>query len=350
MPGNNRSIVPPVFGEVLQAPPVAGLVAESNRSVTPQVFDEDPPKDKPAGKNFLLLIAIDHYQKPTLHLPNPVIDATGLLNVLIDRYDFRPDPDKADTVKDLRDIDPAHYGDRKTYRFPMPVYDDTKIHCLYNEQVTMSNIKAKINKIKDNMTKDDNLLVYYAGHGYADRDSGNWYITPYDYDPDKDNGVSFNDIYTLAGKKERKWFCKNLLFILDSCFAGSVVDGMLAQTDDRYSVMALTSTGGREVASDGKRREGSPFSKALIKLLNANDVPVLDVRDLFSNLRKEFTGINQTLQLSYLPQTEGKNSFGFPLKDPKGVFASSFVETVLDHLNFYDERNIIESQIDYTLN
>jgi caspase domain-containing protein len=341
MPGNNRSIAPPVFGEVLPGTPVVG----NNRSVTPQVFDADPLPDKPAGENFLLLIAIDHYQKVT-KLENPVLDATGLLNVLLRRYAFSPE--KTDTVKDLRDTD-SRYSDRKNYLFPIPVYDDKHIQCLYNEQAITSNIKKKINQLKGGMTKNDNLLVYYAGHGYTD--SSLWYITPFDYDPINDNGISFTDFATIAGNKnEEERSCKNLFFILDSCFAGNALKGLVGQTDDSYSGMALTSTGGKEVASDGKRREGSPFSKVLIKILENNTAPVLDVRDLFSALRKEFTGINQTLQLGYLPQTFGTLSFGFPLKNPLGVFANSFVETVFDHLNFNVERDIIETQIDYTLN
>jgi hypothetical protein len=317
----------------------------NNRSVAPQIFEEAPP-GTPAGKNFLLLIAIDHYQKVP-KLDNPVLDATGLLNVLLTRYAFGPE--KTDTVTDLRDTDPARYGDRKNYLFPIPVYNDTYIQCLYNEQAVTSNIKKKINLIKGIMSKDDNLLIYYAGHGYTD--SSLWYITPFDYDPINDNGISFNDLATIAGNKNNEErSCKNLLFILDSCFAGSALKGLVGQTDEKYSSMALTSTGGRELAADGKRREGSPFTSLLIKTLADNIVPVFNIQDLFITLRREFTGINQTLQLGYLPNTVGSNSFGFPLKDPEGVFASSFVETVFDHLNFYDERNIIESHIDYTLN
>jgi hypothetical protein len=317
----------------------------NNRSTTPQIFD-NPSPGTPVGKNFLLLIAIDHYQKVP-KLDNPVSDANGLLNVLLSRYAFSPE--KTDTVTDLRDTDPARYGDRKNYLSPILVYDDNRIQCLYNEKVTTSNIKKKINIIKESMSKNDNLLIYYAGHGYTD--SSLWYITPFDYDPVNDNGISFTDLATIAGNKNNEErSCKNLFFILDSCFAGNALKGLVGQTDDQYSSMALTSTGGKEVAADGKRREGSPFSRGLIKILTDNTAPFLDVRDLFSAVRKEFTGINQTLQLGYIPQTFGTNAFSFPLKDPLGAFASSFVETVFDNLNFYDERNIIETQIDYTLN
>lgn len=95
------------------------------------------------GRNYLLLIAIDHYQQLNFRLYNPVRDADALLTVLLDRYNFKPENPASFT--DLRVIDPLNYGDK---RLPITIFKDTYVQCLYNHDATRIEIKKSIERLK----------------------------------------------------------------------------------------------------------------------------------------------------------------------------------------------------------
>ena len=47
-------------------------------------------------------------------------------------------------------------------------YKKENIIELFNENATRKNIYTQLKKLVDNLTQNDRLLVYYAGHGFYD--------------------------------------------------------------------------------------------------------------------------------------------------------------------------------------
>jgi hypothetical protein len=164
------------------------------------------------------------------------------------------------------------------------------------------------------------------------------------------DGVLFKDTALIACMKDGKISCKNMLFILDSCFAGNALKGFTGNRDESYGLMALTSTGGNELAADGKIFQGSPFSTALINVLSNNKRQEIDAITLLAELRKVFDAPDQTLQLGIIPDSDGISCFRFRLGDPDGENAISFAETIFDNLNFLEERLILNKEVNSKLN
>ena len=87
------------------------------------------------------------------------------------------------------------------------------------ENPTRSEIFNTLRNIRLTNTVNDNLLVFYAGHGYWDKEMKTGYWLPRDAKPnDPTNWISNNDLtaYLNAIKS------KHILLIADACFSGAI--------------------------------------------------------------------------------------------------------------------------------
>lgn len=152
-----------------------------------------------------------------------------------------------------------------------------------------------LSDLRKDSRPDDNVLVYFAGHGYLDEVTRRGYWLPVDADADSyANWISTSDVTdTLAAISAR-----HAIVIADSCFAGSLlrsVDGIadsIHKLKSKRSRTVITS-GGLEPVADGARsfgnRKHSVFANALLNALRANDKPIeagrlfLEVREVVSN-------------------------------------------------------------------
>ena len=150
----------------------------------------------------------------------------------------------------------------------------------------------------------DNLLIYYAGHGWLNEESGQGYWMPVDARPNRrsrwvSNSTVKDTLKTLQAK--------HVMVVADSCFSGTLVRG--ANTDlkggdywrrmaEKQTRVALVS-GGLEPVADAEGKSGhSPFAKAFITALRENDV-VLDATTLFNTIRRPvMVAAQQTPQYS----------------------------------------------------
>ena len=139
----------------------------------------------------------------------------------------------------------------------------------------------------------DNVLIYYAGHGYLDTVTKRGYWLPIDAEQDNAaNWVSTSDITNLIAGLQSK----HALVIADSCFSGALTrtatadtfesrQALLQRLSSRRSRMILTS-GGLEPVLDG----GNPFSShsvfadALLDALGDNET-VIEAGRLFVQVR-----------------------------------------------------------------
>jgi Caspase domain len=87
---------------------------------------------------------------------------------------------------------------------------------LLSAKATKTSIKSKISQHVKSLTDEDELFLFYAGHGFS-KNSHN-YISCHDTDPDDLDGtcISLQSILSLCAKSK----CKRIALFLDSCESG----------------------------------------------------------------------------------------------------------------------------------
>ena len=156
---------------------------------------------------------------------------------------------------------------------------------------TRTAIVESLDSFRARLAATDNLLVYYAGHGWLDKDAERGYWLPVDAKRDSRANWLSNATITDSLKAIR---AKHVLVIADSCYSGTLGRGLqiverspgyLARMVRKRARLALTS-GGLEPVSDSGGGRHSAFAKALLDVLRAND-SVLDGTQLFSAIRRQ---------------------------------------------------------------
>lgn len=162
------------------------------------------------------------------------------------------------------------------------------------EDATESTIKKELRKLRRNLTVNDNLLVYYAGHGTIDKATDRGYWQPVDAKSDNpDNWIANDDV----SNDLKAMSAKHILIIADSCYSGT----LLREDDIRDSVKtggmkewirrmnrnnsrtALTS-GGLEPVLDMGDGGHSVFAASFIKTLRDND-RIIDMNTLYEDIK-----------------------------------------------------------------
>ena len=194
----------------------------------------------PQGKNYLLAIAINDYQYCS-KLSNAVRDVEAFIEVMTTRYKFY----KEDTIS------------------------------IFNQDATKENIERTLDGLIDTITSDDNLVIYFSGHGcYNERRGGYW--IPVDAQ-ENDTWTKYISNDTIKNHLNNiKSF--HTFLIVDSCFAGSLFIDKTKEkstSDNRDTVPSrwgLTS-GKKEIVSDGHPGTHSPFAAVLLDVLRRADQP-----------------------------------------------------------------------------
>src|SRR5687768_12564683 len=90
---------------------------------------------------------------------------------------------------------------------------------------TRQQIISAINYYRRGLDQSANLLIYYAGHGYNDRDADKGYWLPVDAKLDDNaNWISADDITTNT----KVILAKHVLIVSDSCYSGTIYRGIEA--------------------------------------------------------------------------------------------------------------------------
>ncbi len=203
-------------------------------------------KPEPIPNNYLFIMAVDKY-KDWPHLSNALKDARDVKQTLIQKYNF----------------------------------DDDYVYELYNEDVTKENIRNELIKIKNELRPIDNLLIYYAGHGFYDKEFDDGYWVPVDA------RMQFETDY-LSNLRLLKYLQKlssrHTLLVADACFSGSlfVEEQNMSFQPNNDSIPSRwgLSSGNMETVADGAPGENSPFAKSFIQCLNENKREGLPVSEL----------------------------------------------------------------------
>ena len=157
---------------------------------------------------------------------------------------------------------------------------------------TRAQIVDKLDDLRATLTPTDNLLIYYAGHGWLDDKADQGFWLPVDADEKRTSNWLANDKITGTLKAIE---AKHVMVIADSCYSGKLVRGVelalaspqkakyLRQMARKKTRMAMSS-GGLKPVEDGRGKH-SPFARAFLKALNDNE-KVMDGTSLFKAVRE----------------------------------------------------------------
>jgi peroxiredoxin len=170
---------------------------------------------------------------------------------------------------------------------------------------TRQDILSAISYYRRVLDQNDSLLIYYAGHGYFDRDADKAYWLPTDARrEDNANWISADDITSNI----RAVPAKHVLIVSDSCYSGTIYRSLelsLSEPTAREKFVqkmvsgksrTLMASGGNEPVADGGGGEHSVFAKAFLLGLNEMGQDQFTASELFRDFVQERVagGANQT--------------------------------------------------------
>ncbi|MCB9363021.1 MAG: caspase family protein [Flavobacteriales bacterium] len=213
--------------------------------------------DLKVGNYYALIIGIDKYSGSWKTLNNAVNDAKAIEALLKSKYKFN------------------HFKS------------------LYNENATRENIIAALEWLLANAKPDDNVFIYYSGHGEFKKELNKGYWVPYGATTlSTTNYISNSDIQTfIKGIKSQ-----HTLLVADACFSGDIFRGNTMsvpfENSPKYfkkvhslkSRQAMTS-GGIEPVMDGGKDGHSVFAYYLLKALKENNSEMMDASQVFGKLK-----------------------------------------------------------------
>jgi uncharacterized protein YgiM (DUF1202 family) len=208
----------------------------------------------------------------------PSIDFGRYYALVIGNNTYRALPDLHSAVNDARAVGALLKSD---YGFEVKVLTNA----------TRSETYSTLARMRRKVGDKDNLLIYYAGHGWLDKDADEGYWMPTDAEEeDAGNWISSGDI--IAAVRRSK--AKHVMVVADSCFSGTLTRGLtiksrtpgyLERMVKKKARTALTS-GGLEPVMDSGGGNHSVFARAFLSVLKENDA-VLDGHQLFTVIRKK---------------------------------------------------------------
>jgi uncharacterized caspase-like protein len=178
-------------------------------------------------------------------------------------------------------------------------------------------IMETINDLNDQLGENDNLLIYYAGHGArvtaGDVESGFWLPVNADAPPRDTFWVSNEFVTNHLGRLS----AKRILVMADSCYAGLLSDSpdyvMLdsgeGYSDDflRYKLAKrsrlLLSSGGDKPVLDSGAPNHSVFAAAVLEVLESNE-EIMSGPQLFAAIDSKVT--ERAMESGFAQQAEYK--------------------------------------------
>lgn len=202
------------------------------------------------GRYFALVIGIDDYTAMD-RLQTPVNDANAVAELLRGKFGF------------------------------------ASVTLLLNQEATRAQIWQALIGLRQQLTENDNLLIYFAGHGQKEDREGFWLPVDADKPPHKYTWISDYEIAVNTAWQDMR--ARHVLIVADSCFSGSLRNTGLVSApqptvaagrpttiielkSSSISRKFLTS-GGDEPVLDKGRGNHSVFAAAFIDFLKNYNKP-----------------------------------------------------------------------------
>jgi uncharacterized protein len=206
---------------------------------------------------FALVIGIDDYKLlPGKNLMTPVHDAMALETVLTRDYGF-------------------------------------EVTTLLNEDATRERIMEALRSYEDErqIGSDDNLLIYFAGHGYENKKENSAYWIPENAATVNGEPITSSDVTDIAQAIP----ARHVLVVADSCYAGGMGSEapIVHGSDDQAQFLRrmrdgrsrnLMASGDLEPVADVGPDGHSPFAHALLEGLTHPKSEVFEARTMFDEM------------------------------------------------------------------
>jgi hypothetical protein len=205
--------------------------------------DETDFDDIARGRYYALIISVQNYQPGIPPLSNPHKDGEALSKVLLSRYKFNP-------------------GDVSILKDP-----------------TVAGLGQALEKLKTNLTKRDNLLIFFSGHGEWDEriGQGYWLLKDAEY-KNQATWISNSTVKDyIRGINSR-----HTLLVTDACFGGSIS----SKSSDDTAEMKIYKLPSRIAITSGnleKVPDNSIFMKYFLERLRENQNKYLPALTFFSS-------------------------------------------------------------------
>ncbi len=265
---------------VQRSAPLSATAASGAAPAVTAALDLAPPAAGAApsapllpGKRFALVIANQQYKHWT-PLDTPRSDAKAVAGVLKQRFGFE--------VTLLQDV---------------------------NRQQLL----AALSRLRQQVGPQDQVVVYYAGHGQMDSVTARGYWIPVDGD-EKDiaQWVSVIDVTDQLSAMT----ARHVLVIADSCYSGTLTRSLVPSIDQALTLeqrinplkqlskqrarVAMTS-GGLEPVVDGGSVQHSLFARSLLDVLAQVKSPVA-AQELHNAVSARFAHLGRRLKIAQQPQ------------------------------------------------
>jgi len=217
------------------------------------LFGQASDAIKPTGDFHALIVGESQYDNPRLALDRPAKDAQKFRDLIISKYTF----------------------------------DEKNVQLLLNP--SRQQIIAELFNLRKKITANDNLLIFYAGHGFWDDQANQGYWWPRDAAIDEpSNWLSNSDLKEqIRGIKSA-----HTLLVSDACFSGGIFKTRSAAEAIKsasLNIQMLYKMPSRRAMTSGTLTavpDESVFFTYLVKRLNENTNRYLPSQELFSSLKQ----------------------------------------------------------------
>jgi TPR repeat protein len=225
------------------------------------------------GNYYALIIANNNYAKIS-SLDTPANDARAIESILKNRYGFKTEL----------------------------LFDGTRYQIL-----------SKLNELRSKLTREDNLLIYYAGHGELDKINMRGHWLPVDADADNTaNWISTIALTDILNSMS----VKHVMVIADSCYSGAMSRSSLARLGAGKTTLekkewlkamlkarsrTVLTSGGLKPVLDGGGGNHSVFAKVLIDVLNDNQ-GLLEGQELYREISSQIVARAAVFGVEQVPE------------------------------------------------
>jgi hypothetical protein len=195
-------------GTIRPMPTHTPMASQAYRKTETEIVGLESPPDTGFGRYYALVIGNNNYQ----HLPKlrtAQNDAKVVAQILGQNYGYR-----VNLILDARRAD----------------------------------ILIALGKFRETLTEADNLLIYYAGHGWLDEEGNEGYWLPVDAIQDNEvQWVSNASITTVL----KAMPAKHVLIVADSCYSGKLARGLHIKRKTSNYFARMASKRARSVIASG---------------------------------------------------------------------------------------------------